>query len=41
MASVACFYRKNSHFDDDEEHVYFSKMAADRGISLLCFWNME
>ena len=33
------FHRENSPFD--EELVFFSKMAGDRCISLLCFFEVE
>ena len=33
------FHRENDPFD--EELVFFSKMAGDRGISLLCFFEVE
>ena len=39
MASVACFLQENGPFD--EELVFFSKMAADSGISLSCFLEVE
>ena len=35
----ACFSQGNSPCD--EELVFFSKMAGDRGISLLCFFEVE
>ena len=38
MASVACLYVESDHFD---EELFFSKMAADRGISLSCFLKVE
>ena len=39
MASVACFLQGNSPFD--EELVFFSKMAADIGINLSCFLEVD
>ena len=39
MASVACFLQEKDPFD--EELVFFSKMAADRGITLLSFLEVE
>ena len=33
------FHRENGPFD--EELSFFSKMAGDRGISLLCFFDVE
>ena len=39
MASVACFLQGKGPFD--EELVFFSKMAADRSISLSCFLEVE
>ena len=37
MVSVACFLQGKN----DEEVRIFSKMAADRGISLSCFFEVE
>ena len=36
--SKLAFHRENSPFD---EELIFSKMAGDRGISLLCFFEVE
>ena len=39
MASVACFLQGISHFD--EETRFFSKIAADRGINLSRFLEVD
>ena len=39
MPKAIAFHKGNSPFD--EELVFFSKMAGDRAISLLCFFEVE
>ena len=38
-AQKLAFHKENGPFD--EELVFFSKLAVDRGISLLCFFEVE
>ena len=39
MASIACFLQGKRLFD--EELAFYSKMAADHGISLSCFLEVD